>query len=83
MAEKVVHEVRVIETDDGFRVEVKGDKERIRRMFEHGFGPGMGFKRAGRRFRRHGGMWGHGHGPGFGPWWDEEPEDEDAAPQDA
>jgi len=38
MAEKVIHEVRFIETDEGFRVEVKGDKERMREM---GFGPGM------------------------------------------
>ncbi len=38
MTEKVIHEVRFIETDDGFRVEVKGDKERIKKM---GFGPGM------------------------------------------
>ena len=32
MSEKVLHEVRFIETDDGFRIEVKGDKEKIRQM---------------------------------------------------
>lgn len=84
MTEKVIHEVRFIETDDGFRIEVKGDKERMKKM---GFGPGMGFWpgmgfrprmhfwRAGRR------PWKHGHG--FGPpwmwgWWGEEPEGEES-----
>jgi len=28
--ENVITEFRVIETDDGFRVEIKGDKEKIR-----------------------------------------------------
>ncbi len=28
--EKVVNELRVIETDDGFRIEIKGDKEKIK-----------------------------------------------------
>jgi hypothetical protein len=32
MSEKVVHEVRVIETEDGFRIELKGDKEELRQM---------------------------------------------------
>lgn len=36
MAEKVIHEYRVIETDDGFRIEIKGDKERIRKWIEGG-----------------------------------------------
>jgi hypothetical protein len=27
--EKVINEFRVIETDDGFRIEIKGDKEAI------------------------------------------------------
>jgi hypothetical protein len=27
--EKIISEFRVIETDDGFRIEVKGDKEKI------------------------------------------------------
>ena len=73
MAEKVIQEVRIVETDDGFRIEIKGDKERLRQM---GIGKGMfGF----------GGMGGHGpfghRGPrgfgfpfgrgGRGPWWTE------------
>jgi hypothetical protein len=90
MTEKVVHEGRFIETDDGYRIEVKGDKERLKEM---GFGPGMmGFGRGmgfGPRmfFKRRRGRHGrHGHrrhrfGPGFGPWswwsdWFEE-DDED------
>ncbi len=82
--EKVIHEVRVVETEDGFRIEIKGDKERLREM---GFGKGMFpfpfmFGRMG-----HGGPFGHhGHGEhhehhghhgrhgfgfpfGRGPWW--------------
>lgn len=86
MAEKVIHEIRFIETDDGFRVEVKGDKERMRKM---GFGPGMGFgagmmgfapwTRFWRRRHKHHGRHGHRHhkfGHSFGPWawswWDDE-----------
>jgi hypothetical protein len=76
MTEKVLHEVRFIETDDGFRIEVKGDKEKIRQMGfgpgMMGFGPGMRHKRHGRHGRhshRHG-M--HRHGPkGWGWWWDD------------
>ncbi len=80
MTERVIHEVRIIETEDGFRVEVKGDKERMRRM---GFGPGFPFG-LGAAFG-----FGMGFGParfrhrmrrrwGFGPWgcWWEEPEEE-------
>jgi hypothetical protein len=72
MAEKILHEVRFIETDDGFRIEYKGDKERMRKM---GFGPGM-------RFGRHGhGPWKHWRGHGFGPWmwgcWSGEFEEDD------
>ena len=67
--EKVINEFKVIETDDGFRIEIKGDKEAIRRMlsgigphnffggkppFGRGFGFGFGFNP---------GFWG-----GFGPW---------------
>ena len=35
--EKVINEFKVIETDDGFRIEIKGDKEAIRQMLK-GFG---------------------------------------------
>ena len=92
MAEKVIHEVRVVETETGYRIEINGDKERIKQMFgkRMGFGGPGGFA----------GPWGHHgfgpgghHGPwgrhfgrhfarhfarhGWGPWgWDEEAEDE-------
>ena len=84
MEEKVVHEVRFIETEDGFRIEVKGDKERMREMGfgpDMEFGPGMGFgPRFGRRFGppfgaypgRYGrwgwGGRGRGNWPRLGPW---------------
>ncbi len=80
MTEKVIHEVRFIETEDGFRVEVTGDKERIRQI---GFGPGMmGCGPGMHRHRRHGrhGRRMHRHGHGFAPWggwWDEFEEDDD------
>ena len=84
MPERVIHEVRVVETDDGFRVEVKGDKERIREM---GFGPGMmGFggrmhrRRHHRRGRGPRGRYGRHFGWWWGPWWDAEDE-EDAGPE--
>ena len=81
MTEKVVGEIRFIETDDGFRIEMKGDKKRLKEM---GWGPGMmGSRRKGRGYGRkqfwHD-MWrghgqGHNHsahsyGPGHacGPW---------------
>jgi hypothetical protein len=52
--EKVIREWRIIETDDGFRIEIKGDKEAMRDWMER-------FK-SGRR--RH---WAHHRRP-FGPW---------------
>jgi hypothetical protein len=54
--EKIINEFRVIETDDGFRIEIKGDKEKIR-SFISGFG--------GPRRWRH---WGPGGALHFGPW---------------
>jgi hypothetical protein len=69
--EKVINEFKVVETDDGFRIEIKGDKEMIRRMLR-GFGS---------PFRKHH----HGFGPhfwgGFGDWcggwpWTEKEEEE-------
>lgn len=73
--EKVIHEVRIIETEDGFRIEIRGDKERIRRMgFARAIGIGTG--RAHRRRhgrRRHGHRHHHGGGWGRGPrWWGED-----------
>lgn len=90
MSEKVIQEFKIVETEDGFRIEIKGDKEKLRQMFggmgPFGFRPGPGpfgfgfgpFRRWGRGPRwwghRHG--WGghHGWGPGHGPWWEEEEE---------
>jgi hypothetical protein len=80
--EKIINELRVIETDDGFRIEVKGDKEQIRAFMsslgKHKHGPHG-------RARRGPGQW----GPfGFAPWmwmnaarchdmWDFEVEEEE------
>ena len=78
--EKVIQEFRVVETEDGFRIEIKGDKEKMKE-FMKGF---RGHK------RRHG-FRGHRRGPfGFGmgpmmwmhaaPWcgpWDFEGEVEE------
>ncbi len=80
--EQVISEFRVIETDDGFRIEIKGDKEKLRSFFKGAGGPGsMHFgHRGGWR-----GPWGKpGFPPGFwrwmGPWWSYwgfEPEEEE------
>ncbi|MCC6805002.1 MAG: hypothetical protein IT319_19125 [Anaerolineae bacterium] len=53
MTEKVIQEFQIVETDDGFRIELKGDKEILRRMlFEGGFPFGMP-SRGALRFARH------------------------------
>jgi hypothetical protein len=73
--EQVIHEVKIIETDDGYRIEIKGDKAKIKQFFER-----MPFRGHG-GFR--GGPWGFfggwrhhgGHGPfgwGFGHEEEEE-----------
>jgi hypothetical protein len=81
--EKVIQEFRVIETDDGYRIEIKGDKEKMKPFINC-----FGSKRHSRRNRRR--RWG---GPfGFGPmaWmramhsggpWDFEPEGEEEEEQ--
>lgn len=66
--EKVLHEVRVVETEDGFRIEIKGDKERLKEMFSKGFpfGGMMGLGRFGpfgQGFGGHHGHREHRHGP--------------------
>jgi hypothetical protein len=58
--EKVINEFKVVELDDGFRIEIKGDKEAIRRMLR-GFGPHSFF---GADF-----PFGRGFSFGFGPFW--------------
>ncbi len=77
--DKIINEFRVIETDDGFRIEIKGDKEKIK-AFMSGFA----------RHKRSPGWHGHA-GPfpfPFGPWmwmraasccgeWDFEAEEEE------
>jgi hypothetical protein len=77
VTEKVLSEIRFIETDDGYRVEIKGDKEKLEKMgFMHkGFGPGKSFCRGRGKF------WGRGHGYGPPPWaWEwEEMTEEDAS----
>ncbi len=55
MEDKVIHEFRLIETDDGYRIEIRGDKDWIRR---HGLipcFPGQG------RMKYHSGHRGHHH----------------------
>jgi hypothetical protein len=45
MSEKIIHQITITETDDGYRIEIKGDKEKLRAMgFGRGFGPGMLFR---------------------------------------
>ena len=46
MADKLLHEFKLYETENGFRIEVNGDKEKLKKM---GFGPGMMFGRRGMR----------------------------------
>ena len=38
MSEKIIHQITITETDDGYRIEIKGDKEKLRAM---GFGRGF------------------------------------------
>jgi hypothetical protein len=52
--EKVIREWRIIETDDGFRIEIKGDKEALRHWAQC-------FQSRGPRHGTH-------HWPPFGPW---------------
>jgi hypothetical protein len=82
--EKIIQEFRIIETDDGFRIEIKGDKEQLREWVmrldpRHWGGPGPGMRFAfgphhgwhGRRGRRFGPF-------GFGAWWCDEDEEDEA-----
>jgi hypothetical protein len=76
--EKVINEFKVVETDDGFRIEIKGNKEAIRRMLR-GFGPHSFFGAHGPFGRNFRFGFGPGFWSGFGGWWDpwEETEEED------
>ncbi len=61
--DKVINEFKLIETDDGFRIEIKGDKEALRKMFsgvgKHRFGGKLPFGR---------GFFGHGFWGECAPW---------------
>ena len=81
MTEKLLSEIRFIETDEGYRVEIKGDKEKLKQMgFMHkGFRPGGLFGRGRRRY------WGRGHRCGPSPWsweWEELAEEEASSPEE-
>ncbi|MBN1680546.1 MAG: hypothetical protein JW966_09655 [Anaerolineae bacterium] len=89
--EKVLQEFRIIETDDGFRIEIKGDKDELRdfvmsldpRQWAHPrppFGPPPFMRgRRGKHFGFHFGPGGFGFGP---PWeWDEDDEEEGRGPR--
>ena len=61
--EKTIHEFKVTETEDGYRIDIKGDKEQLKKAGLPGiipvFGPRMHFRRRGprkmmKRMRRHG-----------------------------
>jgi hypothetical protein len=80
MSEKIISEIRFVETEDGFRIEVKGDMGRLKNMdwgpgpcgpdFPPfmGFGHGRGFWKWGRRSRHgHGRFHGHSHHAGPPP----------------
>jgi hypothetical protein len=80
--DKILQEFRIIETDDGFRIEIKGDKEQLRefvmnldprRWTEHR-GPEWGHFPFGPRFKmkfRRGGPF------GFAWAWDDDDDDDD------
>jgi len=75
--EKVIQEFRVIETEDGFRIEIKGDKEKMKEFMKGHRGPRG-------RHRRRRGPFGFGIGSMMGmhgtPWcgpWDFEGESEE------
>ena len=53
MSEKVIQEFQIIETDEGFRIELKGDKDMLRRMLFEGGSPFGMPSRGARRFGGH------------------------------
>jgi hypothetical protein len=75
--EKIISEWRIVETDDGFRIEIKGDKEAMRGWLKHRWHRGPMHWARGMHF----GPWGAGfrfHAPWCGPE-EEEPEEESKA----
>ena len=75
MSEKVIYEVRLIETEDGLRIEMKGDKERMREFVHRKRMRHFGHREEWREWSR----WGREFGRSwcFGPWWCDEPESKD------
>ncbi len=68
--EKVIREWRIVETDDGFRIEIKGDKETMR-DWVNTIGTHGALRRA-RRWKRFA-AWGPMGGPcGPRPWRQDE-----------
>jgi hypothetical protein len=67
MSEKVIREFKVIETDEGFRIEINGDKEQLRGLIDgisgQFGGRGWGFSPFGGHGHGPFGGRGHGHGP--------------------
>jgi len=49
--ENIISEFKIIETDDGFRIEIKGDKEQIKALMS-GFGGRKGWHRGHGRGKR-------------------------------
>lgn len=90
MNEKIEYEFRVVETEDGFRIEMKGDKDRLREMIyalggfgrrgeraPWGRGRGRGFGRGRRGPRGQGGHEKSKRGYDLGPWWDHDADADD------
>lgn len=78
--EKIISEWRVVETDDGFRIEIKGDKEALRGWLKHRWHHRPMHWGRHMRFA----PWSFGFG-GRGPWcWaeDEETEEEEHEEED-
>ena len=63
--EKIINEIKIVETEDGFRIEIKGDKEAIRQTL-HNFGAGFPFGH-GFQFDFGPDFWGN-FGKWCGPW---------------
>ena len=73
--EKIISEFKVIETEDGFRIEIKGNKEAIRRMINF-MDPSSYFSGKGPRgqhfqFDFDPDFW-TGFGGWCGPWWEKD-----------
>ncbi len=84
MDEKVLREIKIVETEDGFRIEMKGDKEELRKLifdqsrpfFAWGsrfggrapFGEHNPFEHLREMHERHQQQQGHEHQHGHGPF---------------